>query len=120
MAVWGQAHAGESVVAARIVVIPKERAISVVIEIDNGSAAPIGQNGVAVTLLESADNPCTERRQTAPQRLRRDVNRGGKDLATSCVGRANDARNPVTIRTPRGNPTRCLRRRSRQPRQGRK
>jgi hypothetical protein len=59
------------VLAAPIVGAPEEPAISVVIEIDNGSAAPIGLDGVVVTLTDSASNPPATRHRasmTVPQR----------------------------------------------------
>ena len=83
--------------AAPIVGATEEAAIAVTIEIDNGSAAPIGLDSVAVTLTDSAGNPAPRINDSSAAPFAGMVVQGGKAQANYVFAVPNDARNPVTI-----------------------
>lgn len=85
------------VLAAPIVGASEEPAISVVIEIDNGSAAPIGLDGVVVTLTDSAGNPAPNLNDSSATPFAGMMVEGGKATATYVFAVPNDTRNLVTI-----------------------
>lgn len=91
----------EPVRAAPIVGAPEQAAIEVTIEIDNGSAVPIGLDNVQVTLTDSAGNLAAAIDGGLATPFAGMMVPGGKAQATYLFAVPNDVRNPVTISVAR-------------------
>ena len=97
----------EPLQAAPIVGAPEQAAIEVTIEIDNGSAVPIGLDNFQLTLTDSAGDPATAIDGGLATPFAGMMVPGGKAQATYLFAVPNDVRNPVTISVarPPGAPT---------------